>query len=120
MKKHSTGSESLSDSDKMASTWTNRASRYRATRAFPVIHFHFSSISAHKRQVIIFISLARHRHRAFADGMSSVRMLHSLQYLVSKPYLVVVDNSQNTPAQFATPLTVHSPVLDQRYALLFE
>ena len=43
--------------------------------------------------------------------------LHTIYVLtlyVSQILLVVVDNSQNTPAQPATPPTVHSPVSDQR------
>ena len=39
-------------------------------------------------------------------------------YIGSKLYLVAVVNSQNTHAQRATPLTVHSPVSDQRYAFV--
>ena len=51
--------------------------------------------------------------------MSSVRTNRSSHYLDSNrvsQLLVVVDNSQNTPVQPATPPTVHSPVSDHRYA----
>ena len=51
--------------------------------------------------------------------MSSVRMNRSSHHLGSNlvsELLVVVDSSQNTTAQPATPPTAHSPVSDQRYA----
>ena len=41
---------------------------------------------------------------------------HHLGSNLLSQLLVVVDNLQNTPAQPATPLTVHSPVSDHRYA----